>query len=485
MVLPPSPPAPRQPFALETLARLPLAEAFYTLWAHLATDDVLEGLFTQHRGRCYQDQLRFAELVEVLADALTRYHGSGRRAIGDALKRQQLSTQARAVYGKLARLPLPLAEAFLATLTARLRPLFPAGLYRTALPVSLAGLAVVVLDGKKVKKAAKRLLATRGRPGKLYGGKILAAYLPAEGLVVALAADPDGEANDIRLVPRALPLARAAVAGPRLWVADRQFCNLGQPDQFTAGGDHYLIRHSKGTNFHPDPARPARPGTDAHGRAYTEEWGWLGAAQQGARRRYVRRITLWRPGEEAVALLTDLLDGVLYPAADLLAVYLMRWQIENVFQAITEVFALRHLIGCTPRATVFQASVGLVMFNVLQVLRGYAAAAAPEPTAVEVLSAEQIFTDLHEELVGLHRVLGVDELLGCLPPPGPAEQVGARLRALLGRAWSASWRKAANKKRRPHQPKGKELGAHTSVHKVLEAARAANGEKQKASVSSG
>jgi hypothetical protein len=168
---------------------------------------------------------------------------------------------------------------------------------------------------------------------------------------------------------------------------------------------------------------------------------------------------------------------------DLLAVYLTRWQIENVFQAITEVFELRHLIGCTPRATVFRASLCLVMYNVLQVLRGYAAAAAPEPVAVEVLSAEQIFTDLHEELVGLHRVLDVDELLGCLPPPAPAEQVRTRLRALLERAWSASWRKAANKKRRPHQPKPKELGAHTSVHKVLEAAKAARGDKEKPSAS--
>jgi hypothetical protein len=186
-----------------------------------------------------------------------------------------------------------------------------------------------------------------------------------------------------------------------------------------------------------------------------------------------------------VALLTDLLDEVLYPAEDLLATYLARWQIENVFQAITEAFELRHLIGCTPQATVFQASLCLVMYNVLQVLRGYAAAVAPEPTEVEALSAEQIFTDLHEELVGLHRVLGPEELLAWLPAPAPAEQVGSRLRALLGRAWSACWRKAVNKKRRPHRTKEKELGAHTSVHKILEAAKAADGKKQKASVSSG
>jgi hypothetical protein len=174
MILPP-PPAPREPFALEALARLPLAEAFYPLWTSVATDNVFGALFDRHRGRWYQDRLRFAELVEVLTDALTRYHGSGRRAITQALTRQQLPTRARAVYGKLAGLPLPLAEAFLSSLTARPRPLFPAGLYGTALPASLGGLAVVVLDGKKINKAAERLLATRGRPGKLYGGRVLAA----------------------------------------------------------------------------------------------------------------------------------------------------------------------------------------------------------------------------------------------------------------------------------------------------------------------
>src|SRR5262249_21580693 len=191
----------------------------------------------------------------VVPDPAPRPHGRGRRPTPQPLQRRDLPPQAGAVYGKLARLPLPLAEAFLAGLTARLRPLFPAGMYRTELPESLAGLAVVVVDGKTIKKVTKRLLATRGQPGKLYGGKLLAAPPPAEGRAVARAADPDGEANDIRLVPRLLPLARAAVAGVRLWVADRQFSDLDQPGRFAEGGDHFLIRHSQNVGFHPDPSR--------------------------------------------------------------------------------------------------------------------------------------------------------------------------------------------------------------------------------------
>lgn len=472
MILPPPapPPAASEAFALAVLQRLPLAEAFYTLWGYVASDAVLQALFEQHRGRCYHDQLAFSELVAVLADAVTRYQGSGRRAIEQALHQQQLSTHARAVYGKLARLPLPLAEAFLAGLTAQLRPLFPTGLYRSDLPACLAGLTVVVLDGKKIKRAAKRLLAVRGRPGKVYGGKLLVAYLPAEGLAVAMAADPDGEANDIRLVPRALVLTRAAVPGPRLWVADRQFGDLEQPGRFAVDGDHVLIRYRQGLTFTADPQRPAQAGVDAVGRAFTEEWGWLGTAAD-PRRRYVRRLLLVRPGAETVLLVTDLLDAATYPAVDLLAVYLLRWQIETVFQQITEVFELRHLIGCTPQATVFQAALCLVIYNLLQLIRGYVAAGRVEPMRVEELSTEKIFADLHEELVSLQRVVTFAEWRGCLPQLTTAEQLRERLRQLLAQAWSPRWRKAKDQKPRPPKTKARQSGAHTSVHKILQQAK--------------
>src|SRR5262249_55500891 len=154
------------------------------------------------------------------------------------------------------------------------------------------------------------------------------------------------------------------------------------------------------------------------------------------------RVTLSRPGQEAVAVITDLLEEEAYPAADLLAVYLMRWQIENVFQQITEVFELRHLIGSTPQATVFQASLCLVMANVLQLLRGYIARARPTPLAVDDLSAEMIFRDLHEELVSLHKALQPEELLAVLGAAPTAAAVRARLGERLGGVWSALWLKA-------------------------------------------
>ena len=52
MILPPPKKGPHDPFDLRVLAELPLAEAFYTLWAFLATDEVLRDLFETHRGHC-------------------------------------------------------------------------------------------------------------------------------------------------------------------------------------------------------------------------------------------------------------------------------------------------------------------------------------------------------------------------------------------------------------------------------------------------
>ena len=478
MILPPKKtagPAPDPGYAAETLRRLPLAEAFYVAWAHVAPDDVLQDIFDTHRGRCYTDILTFPEIVLALANALTRHHGSANRSLESALDAGTLSVQARAVYGKLSRLPLALAEGLLSGLTKRLRGLFPAGVARSDVPASLRGFALVVLDGKKIKKAAKRLMATRGRPGKLFGGKILVAYTPADGLAVAMAADPDGDANDIRLMPRVMPLAREAVPGERLWIADAQFCDLDQPALFLEGGDHFLVRFTARNGFEADPKRPEKAGRDAAGRDFVEEWGWMGSAKD-PRRLYVRRITLKRPGEDDVAVVTDLLDGKAYPAAELLLAYLMRWQIENVFQQITEVFELRHLIGCAPKATVFQASLCLVIYNVLQVLRAHAAAAWPGeagPVKVDDVSSEKVFMDLHEELTGLHTTLTEAEMLGCLPEALPGAETRERLKELVGRGWSRFWKKAKNKSpRKKAGPRARQSGAHTSVHKILQQARA-------------
>lgn len=452
----------------QLLHRLPLADALLNLMAYVLSPDTLDAIFRTHRGRSFEHLLSFPTLVQLVGDALLQHNGSGRQALQRAREQGSLPASPEAVYAKLRRVPMTLSLGFLETASARLREVFPDTAVAWHTPPSLRGFTPVILDGKTVKKVAKRLNATRAAQGKISGGKLLVALLPRSGLVLTMAADPDGEANEAKLVPALLPRVTAQVPEHRLWIADRQFGDPVQIERFLRQkGDHVLVRWDGKTSFHVDPSRPAVQGLDARGRAVVQEWGWLGA-ESNKRRRYLRRVTLLRPGEEAVVLLTDLLDEQRYLADDLLEGYLSRWRIERVFQQITEVFALRQLIGTTASATIFQAAFCLVLYNLIQVARAYIASGRPGVASTDELSGEQLFYDARRQLGGLYELVSVVELTACLDRGWDRAELRGWLEQRLGRLWTPRWKKAVNRKPRSKKPEvGSCYGAHTSVHRLV------------------
>lgn len=456
-------------FQRELLARLPLAQGVLELFSCVLAPPFLDDLFEEHRGRCYERELSFGQVVYLLRDALLVHGGSARQSFVRAEEEGRLPVAVNNAYGKLARLPLPLSVAFLAEGAERLRGLSPETPV-SPLPPSLDGLDVVAVDGKKLKNAPKRLKPLRGLPGKLLGAKLLVALDLRSGLVLAMSVSEDGESNDVPLVPALLPQVLARSRRPVLWVADRQFCDLNLPGLFTLEEGHFLLRWTRKLHFHPDPLRPSEEGTDERGRRFVQEWGWLGN-EKDKRRRYVRRITLYRPGQEDVSLVTDLLDGVAYPAEDLLEAYLMRWGIENVFQQVSEVFGLRKLVGSTPQACVFQAAFCLLLYDMIQAMRDFAAEAGKLP--VREVSTEMLFYDVRQELVGW-ATAGEPAYAAAHLGQAPTTQDLRRTLSLAMRTkWTKRWIMSVNKNPRKPQKHTKGSGAHTSVWRVLQAHRTA------------
>jgi hypothetical protein len=465
---------PETSYAQQTLARLPLAESVLLLWQQVADAAFLQRLFEQQRGRCYDKVLSFPSLVQLIADALLHFDGSARASFEHALQEDALEVSIPAAYGKLRRLPIGLSTAFLTEGTARLRELLPV---RSAavIPPSLAAFTVIALDGKAIKRVAKRLKLLRGVRGGLLGGKALVALELNSGLAVAMQAHPDGESNELRLVPALLPEVRQRLLGPRLWLGDSQFCDLDQAGRFATSGDHFLVRYHPKVHFHADAQRSPRQGTDAAGRPYTEDWGWLGAVTD-QRRRYVRRITLERTGDEPLVLITDLLDADRYPATELLALYLARWGIERVFQQVTEVFPLKRLIGGSPQAGIFQLAFCLLLYNMIQVLRTYVAAA--EQWQPDDISLEKLFADVERELTAWSVLVKPADTVAAFVVVPSLAQVKRRLSKLLGTVWQDRWLKSVNEKPRPHRARLKATRSHTSVHRVLEEHRRQHNAKQ-------
>ena len=167
------------------LARMPLAEAVLLLCQWVTNEQRMQVLWDQHRGRCYKKIISFSLIVHLIADARLKYNGSGRRAFEKAIENEELEASIQAAFKKLGRLPVPLSQAFLSHCTAALREAFPEWAeWQT--PKSLRRFRVILLDGKAIKRVAKRLKPLRGIPGGLLGGRTLVALDWSTGLAVAM-----------------------------------------------------------------------------------------------------------------------------------------------------------------------------------------------------------------------------------------------------------------------------------------------------------
>ena len=447
-------------FEQELMRRSPLAGCVLEISDYLFDDRLLSSIWEGHRGRCYEDVLRFEDFLRLTRDALVRHGGSAHRLFVELERDGAGPVDESNFYRKLARTPVELSRALLRECTGRLAGLMPAAA-AAELPGCFDGFEVVVGDGKKIRNAAKRLKPTRGYSGKLVGAKALVAMDVRSGLAVAMSDSLDGMANDVPLVPALMEQLRQTVARPILSVWDRQFDDVRTLGRLSSrGGDAFVVRLKQ--QNHTFALESSVQGVDAHGRAVRDEVGVLGRGEAAVR---VRRITLTRgDAEEDVVLLTNLLDREAFAAADVLGLYRRRWGIEQVFQQVTETFSLGHLIGTSPRAVLFQFAYCLLLYNLVQVIKAYVAADGKVLAAA--VSTFYLFQDIRKELAAW--AYHTD---GTWPRSRrDAGQMRRRLRELLRGSWDpVGYAKASDKKPRPKPPPPKRLhGGHSSVQRLLE-----------------
>lgn len=446
--------------------RLPLAEASLRLLHQVTDEAFLDDVFERYRGRCFERDLSFPVFVRVMADALLGHHPSPHQAFCQARQQGSLETTVQAVYARLATLPCAVSTGLFAEAAARLSKIGVPAV--DSLPAALASVQPVAVDGKKLKYVLKRLKPFRGLKGQVLGGKLLVAQDMASGLALAVEAAEDGEAADTPLVAGVLGRLRARVhLAPYLFVADRGFCDFNTLRLLSEGPDEFLVRLHGKCKFHRDLAVPSRTGTDDQGRPVREEWGWLGDPKNPKRVR-VRMITVERATGGPLILVTSLLDAARYPAFDLLVLYRRRWGIETMFQRTVQTFDLRHLIGGTPEATVFQAVFCLLLHNITLIVRGYVAAGADR--RAESVSLHLLYGDMVGELTAWMKVIGPEATLAALPETSfpLVQEFRDYLQQLLGQVWTARWAKAKTTKRPPKKPPRAYLrGGHSSADRIL------------------
>jgi len=444
-------------FVQQLKDRLPLAAATLELFDYAFAEPLLDEIFQQHRGRCYTDCLTFTQLLTLVRDCLLEHQGSGHRLFLQLEREQCEPVDESSFYRKLSHMPVAVSRALLRQCTARLMQLSPVA--AAVLPGCFDSFEVLGFDGKKIKNATARLKPTRGYSGALLGAKALVAMNLRSGLALAMSDSLDGEANDVPLVAQLLPQVRQMISRPVLWLADRQFADVATL-RLLAGrsGDRFVVRVQEKLHFQVESELER---TDAQGRKLIDQIGLFGKGEQVMR---LRRITLLRPGEkDNVVLLSDLLDRQQFDTPDLLELYRKRWGLENMFQQVTQTFALQHLIGCHPQAILFQFAFCLLMYNLIQVIKSYVAADGKVDAAV--VSTYGLFYDVKRELQTWSYLLAEPWQRG----GRDQDQMHRRLLQLLQGSWDAvAYTKASDKNPRQRKPPPKRLhGGHTSVQRLL------------------
>jgi hypothetical protein len=456
-------------FAMEVLRRLPLAQSVLSIFAYVLDEPFLDAVFEGHRRRCYQDTLTFATLVHLVRDALLIHEGHGLPSFQRAAARGELPVLTGSVYPKLARVEVAVSKALLRESGMKMTGLFDDP--PPPPPAGLGAFQTIAFDGTSLKRVRRQLKALRPLRGKLVGGKLLLAQDVATGMALAMDACEDADRNDVPLAPDVVRQVRGMFPKtPKLWMGDRQFCDLNLFGLLTENGEHFLIRMNRTLGFTPDPGRRAQTGVDAKGRPHVQEWGWVGGVKD-KRRRYVRKLTLSRPEEkDDVILLTDLADETLYPAQGLLDAYLLRWGIEQMFQKVGEVFSLRQLIGCTPKANIFQGALCFVIYNAIQVMRGHVAHAGG--VAAGEVSTARLFDDVQEELIAQSKLGSPQAVVGTMRGVKTQGQMRRLLKDLLTGQWQDRWRKTPGNPRRTRGRTEHVKCGRSSVYKVLQEHRA-------------
>ena len=452
------------------IARLPLGQGFLQTLQQALDPQLLDDLFEQHRGTGSEQKVTFTFLVEWIGNALVNHRGSGRQALQELAALELLPACQAAIYGKLRRVPVELSQALVAATAQRLQQLLPTALNATTLgsvPPSLKDHRVLIVDGKKLKNLPKRSRSLQGLRGKLLGGKVVAGFCLNDGLVTHLEATLDGEANDAPLTPGLI--AQSCASHPSeslLFVADRQFCDLKIPNMILEKGQHFVIRQNRKTGFHPENSVVL---CDSPQRTVHDSVGWLGSPKDQRRLR-VRQIMLQQANTEDVLIVTSLLDAERYPAEDLLSLYKCRWQIEQVFQQLHEVFEQETYVGSSPSGAVFQFAMCVLLYNVVHVLR--VLIAEQKQMAPRRISTKMLFVSLQRELKALSVFVPTD-LWGRMFAKVPPAQLRRALGPLLLQSWSALWIKCVEHKPRRPPVERRVSGNHASAQKLILQHRAA------------
>ena len=339
----------------------------------------LDELFETHAVKQYTRELLFSNVVSLMSLVVSGIHPSVSAAY-KALE-QDLGVSRPALYGKLNGMELGISQALVRYSASNLQSIIAE--LQVAQTQLLPGYEIKIADGNHLGGTEHRLEVLRNNLSKALPGKSIAVLDPQKMLVTDIFLNQDGHAQERTMLPELLETVQAQ----QVWIADRNFCTRQLLFGVVQRGGNFVIRQHKSLPVEeisalqeigetkqgerPDRRASARLGSESfRGRVYEQQVQIRNAdgLSLSLRRVVIKLHKPTRHGDKDVAILSHLPHSVA-DAETITQLYLKRWNIEGMFQVITDTFNCELNTLGYPKAALFVFCVAIVAFNILSTVK--------------------------------------------------------------------------------------------------------------------
>jgi IS4 transposase len=407
----------------------------------------------------YTDKLLFSTVVDLMGLVVCGFYKSPRAVY---ISRPELFPVALTnVYQKLNGIEPPVMRQLVLDNATRLGAVIEE--LGGALPALLPGFRVKILDGNCLAGTQHRLGALRGIAAAPLPGKTLAVLDPQLGLVCDAFPCEDGHAQERALLG---PVMDSAQEG-ELWIEDRNFCTVGWLCGLVLRRKaHVLVREHRNLPWKAQD-EPRYIGRVETGEVW--ERNVTITAEDGAllklRRIIIKLDKPTREGEMELALLTDLTEEQA-DALTLARLYLERWQIETVFQVLTETLHCELPRLGYPDAALFGFCVSLVAYNILAVIKAALRVVHGTDEVENEVSLYHVTEEVRRTHAGMMITIRPHEWLPFRSLN--AKELAITLRELAIHVDLSKYKKAPTRPKKPKTPRAYDpKHPHVSTAKVL------------------
>src|SRR3954469_1659037 len=344
------------------MERSPLSVMAQGAIEYALSESALNQVFETSAEGQYTRELLFSNVFDLMSVVVTGSYRSVCSAYKDLA--ESIPVSLTSVYNKLQGIEANVSAQMVRYTAGRLLPVqtLTHGKYAPWLP----GYTVRILDGNHLAATEHRLKETRHEAAAPLPGQALVLYEPEADLVTDVLLEEDGHAQERSLLDDVLGRLNAR----DLVVADRNLCVRSFLLGIIAKGGFFAVREHAQVQWE-SAGKLRRLGRTEGGRLREQR---VSTRDENGELAYLRRVVVdldepTQDGDTYIAVLCNLPEE----DADAKAVarlYRKRWTIEHAFEDLALALECEINTLCYPKAALFGFCVGLVVYDLMAVVKG-------------------------------------------------------------------------------------------------------------------